>query len=110
MDTAKLKELGFIPVVEAEQKEITGGFCGDLLSWAMGKAKSGDCWFTVMGNLNVIAVASLADVAAVVLCQDVQLAQDAQKRAVQEGICVFRTELSEYEAAIRFYNLYSGKD
>ena len=99
--------MGFSPVIETGEKEITGGFCGDLLSWAMGRAKSGDCWFTVMGNLNVIAVASLADVAAVILCHGAALAEDAASRAQKEGICVYRTDLSEYDAAISFNNMFS---
>ena len=106
MKTGRLRDLGFSPVTGADEKEITGGFCGDLLSWAMGRAKSGDCWFTVMGNLNVIAVASLTDVAAVVLCQGVALAEDAALKAEQEGICVFSTGLSEYEAAVGFHDLF----
>ena len=32
-------------------REVTGGYTGDLLSWAMGRAKEGDAWFTVMGNV-----------------------------------------------------------
>ena len=51
---------GFAPAVEAETREIAGIFTGDLLSWAMGRAKEGDAWFTVMGNVNAVAVAALA--------------------------------------------------
>lgn len=54
---------GFAPAVEAETREIAGIFTGDLLSWAMGRAKEGDAWFTVMGNVNAVAVAALADCA-----------------------------------------------
>ena len=59
---------GFAPAVEAETREIAGIFTGDLLSWAMGRAKEGDAWFTVMGNVNAVAVAALADCACIVLC------------------------------------------
>ena len=33
-----------------DKKEVTGGYCGDLLSWVMSRAAEGDCWFTVMGR------------------------------------------------------------
>lgn len=103
MTTRALSELGFVQVTGSEEeREITGGFCGDLLSWAMGRAQEGQVWFTVMGNLNTIAVASLADVAAVVLCHDAALAEDARQRAEQEGICLFTTGLPEFEAAAAF--------
>ena len=45
---------------EALSREVAGGYCGDLLSWVMSRAQSGDVWFTVMGNVNSIAVAMLA--------------------------------------------------
>ena len=59
---------GFCPAVGDGERTVTGVFTGDLLSWAMGRAKEGDIWFTVMGNVNTVAVAALADCACVVLC------------------------------------------
>ena len=47
-------------------------FCCDLLSIAMGQAPSGSAWVTVMSNLNTLAVASLADVACVILAENAQ--------------------------------------
>jgi hypothetical protein len=43
------------------EKEITGGYTGDLLSWVMGRASCGNAWITIMSNINIIAVASLLD-------------------------------------------------
>lgn len=103
MTTKELEELGFIPATPCEERQITGGFCGDLLSWAMGRAEEGQVWFTVMGNLNTVAVASLADVAAVVLCHGCALAEDARLRAGQQGVALYTTDLPEFEAAARFY-------
>ena len=54
-------------------REITGGYIGDLLSWVMGKAQSGDAWITIMSNINIVAVASLTDVACIILAENVQL-------------------------------------
>ncbi len=106
MTTKQLEDIGFKAIVEDGEHTITGGFCGDLLSWVMGRASSGDCWFTVMGNLNTIAVATLADVAAVVLCQGVTLPDDALEKAKEEGINVYYTDLSVYEAATRFFVVF----
>lgn len=52
-------------------REIEGGYVGDLLSWVMGRAESGDAWITIMNNINVIAVAQLADVACVIFAEGV---------------------------------------
>ena len=69
-------------------REITGGYCGDLLSWVMGRAQGGDCWFTVMGNANAVAVAFLAEWAFIVLCENATLDKDAQDKAELQDICV----------------------
>ena len=42
-------------------REISGGYAGDLLSWVISRAKSGDVWVTIMSNINIVAVASLTD-------------------------------------------------
>jgi len=104
MNTSCLTKIGFIPASVTESKEITGGFCGDLLSWVMGKAKKGECWFTVIGNLNTIAVASLVEISAVVLCQGVKLTPDVLKKAEEEDVSVYYTELSVYEAAVKLHD------
>ena len=52
-------------------RDISGCYIGDLLSWVMGKAQSGDAWITIMNNINIVAVASLADVACIILCEGV---------------------------------------
>ena len=80
-------------------REIKGGYCGDLLSWVMGRAQSGDCWFTVMGNVNAIAVSVLADCACIVLCENSTLDGDAKKRAGMQDICVFSSEENAYTLA-----------
>lgn len=98
---------GFALKTTAEAKEINGAFAGDLLSWAMSRVTQADVWFTVMGNINAVAVASLSDCACIVLCHGAALAEDALARAQREGIVIMTTELSEYEA-ITAFNKVSG--
>ncbi len=69
--------------------EVTGGYCGDLLSWVMGRAVSGDAWVTIMSNINVIAVAQLTDVACVILAEGVVPGEDLIKAAEMRGINLF---------------------
>lgn len=82
-------------------REVSGGYCGDLLSWVMSRAQSGDVWFTVMGNVNSIAVAMLADVACIVLCEDAPLDEDARARAREKGIAVLTSGENAYRLASR---------
>ena len=54
----------------AEEKDVTGCYCGDLLSWVMSRATEGDAWLTVMGNVTSIGVAVLADVSCIILTEN----------------------------------------
>jgi predicted transcriptional regulator len=46
---------------------VKGGYVSDLLSDVMGNASEGDVWATLQTHKNVMAVASLKELAAVVL-------------------------------------------
>jgi AICAR transformylase/IMP cyclohydrolase PurH len=81
------------------QREINGAYIGDLLSWVMGRAKANDAWITIMSNINVVAVASLADVSCVILAEGVLLDDEIIKAAEEKGINVLKTELPIYETA-----------
>ena len=58
-----------INIGDDTDRSITKPFCCDLLSIAMGRAPAGCAWVTVMGNLNTLAVAALADAACVILAE-----------------------------------------
>ena len=73
-------------------REITGGYIGDLLSWVMGKAQSGDAWITIMSNINIVAVASLTDVACIILAENVQLDEAVITLANDKGVNILSYE------------------
>lgn len=85
------------------EREIGGVYIGDLLSWVMGRAKENDAWITIMSNINVAAVASLADVACVVLAENVSLEEDVIKVVREKEINVISSSLPAYETAIEIY-------
>lgn len=85
---------------ESPNRMISKLFCCDLLSMAMGKAPQGCVWVTVMGNINTIAVAVLAEAACVILAEGVTLDEAALKKALQESVTVLRTDWPVFEAAL----------
>ncbi len=80
-----------------EKKDITGCYIGDLLSFVMGRANPGDLWITVMNNINIVAVAVMADVSCIVLCEDVNIEQDIVDRATEKEIMIYKSSLTAYE-------------
>ena len=83
----------------AEEKNVTGCYCGDLLSWVMSRATDGDAWLTVMGNVTSIGVAVLADVACIILTENAALDADAKKRAEENDVVILTTPKNSYELA-----------
>jgi hypothetical protein len=82
-------------------REILGGYAGDLLSWVMGRASEGDAWVTIMSNVNVVAVSTLADPACIVLSEGVQPDEETLVRAKQQGINILSTTLDTFDACVR---------
>lgn len=75
-------------------------YIGDLLSWVMGRAKSDDAWITIMSNVNILAVASLADTACIILAEGVTVDDNIKATAIDKEINIISTNLSIYEAAV----------
>ena len=80
-------------------REIKGAYIGDLLSWVMGRASQGNVWITIMSNVNIIAVATLADVSCILLAEGVKLDDDIISLAQNKGVNVLSTSLPAYEAS-----------
>lgn len=94
---ALAERLSLTPIcVDDPDREITGGYIGDLLSWVMGNAQSGDAWITIMSNDNVVAVAVLTDVACVILSEGVTLDERVRALAEKKGVNVYSTEESSF--------------
>lgn len=97
-----IEKLNLTVLVEGDlDREVTNGYCGDLLSWVMGRAESGSCWMTVMGNINAVAVAVLADCACILLTENAALDGDAKKRAEMQGVTILSTDKNAYNIAVR---------
>ena len=78
---------------------IEGGYIGDLLSWVMSKAESGNAWITIMSNANICAVATLTDVSCIILAESVELEESIRALAEEKGINILSSELSAFELA-----------
>lgn len=89
----------------AGTREVTGAYCSDMLSDVMSRSRAGQVWLTIQGHQNVAAVASLVGLAAVVITGGRPASRELIERAGDEGIAVFRTELTTFEAAGRLYAL-----
>ena len=99
-------KLNLVTLTEGDlEREVSGCYCGDLLSWVMSRAKEGDIWLTVMGNVNSVAVAMLSDCACVVLTENSPLDDAAREKALMQGITFLSSEKNAYELAVEISKL-----
>ena len=77
--------------------EVSCGYTCDLLSWVMAHGAAGMAWVTVQTHMNVIAVASLMEMSAVIIPEDIQMEAQSLEKANDEGINVLQTPLTAYE-------------
>lgn len=109
MTVGDIKEkLGLKALCESEDslsREVTGGYCGDLLSWVMSRAKAGDAWMTVMGNVNSIGVAALADIACIILTESAPLDEDARAVRSKTASQYIRPRRTPIETAVSLSGL-----
>lgn len=90
-------KLGLTPLCGELDREVCGCYAGDLLSWVMSHAGYGDIWITIMSNINVVAVASLTECAAVIMAEGVTPDEEVIRVASEKGITLFSDPRSVYE-------------
>ena len=83
------------------EREVTGVYIGDLLSWVMGRAGADEAWITIMSNRNIVAVATLADTACILLAEGVVPDEGVAQLALEKGINLLTSPLSAYDTALR---------
>ncbi len=80
-------------------RQIQGGYCGDLLSDVMANAPNGCIWLTVQTHQNIIAVAVLHEMAAIVLTGGQEPDQETIDKADEEGIPILMWPETAFELA-----------
>jgi hypothetical protein len=83
----------------------TGGYSSDLLSCAMAGAKKGHLWITLQAHLNIVAVAALNEVAAVIITENAQPDEASVAKANEQGVILLATSQPTYEINGKLWEL-----
>lgn len=81
--------------------EVEGCYIGDLLSLAMSRVQHKNIWITIQTNMNIAAVAALADAGCIIIADGFEPDAETVKKAEIQDIVILGSELSAYELAIR---------
>ena len=90
-------------------REVIDGYCGDLLSEIMGNAPTGCTWLTVQGHQNIVAVAVLREMAAIIIAGGQTPDEETIKKADKEGIPILLWPESSFSLAGRLFSAGVGK-
>jgi predicted transcriptional regulator len=88
-------------------REVSGGYVSDLLSDVMGNAQEGQVWITLQVHQNVMAIASLKDLAAIILVNNLEPMENMARHSDDENIPVLGTSLPTFEIAGKLYQIFN---
>lgn len=102
----KQLDLQLLTPIKSEEPVIAKcGYASDLLSCVLAGAKSGAVWITLQSHVNVVAVAAMLDLCAVVLTEDVHPDPDTLSRAEEQGVILLSTPKGSYEVSGELWKL-----
>ena len=104
-DLVKMLNLTVFCGEEGLDTEITGGYTSDLLSDVMGHAQEGDIWVTLQTHKNVMAIASLKEIAAIILVKGHLPEEDTLEESNNENIPILSSPLQTFEITGQLYKL-----
>jgi hypothetical protein len=104
-EAAKQLDGTLVTAVAATGREIQGGYASDLLSDVMGNSREGDIWVTLQKHVNIVAVAQLNGLAAIVLVNGRQPEPDTRARAEEMGITIISTPMQAFDAIGALYSM-----
>lgn len=76
-----------------------GVYVSDLLSDVIGKAQEDMLWITSQAHRNIVAVASLKELSAIIVVNGREIEKDVLESAESEGVVVLSSEMPAFETA-----------
>jgi len=84
---------------------VNSGYCSDLLSCVMTGAEPNGVWITLMAHGNIVAVAALLDLAAIIITEDAQPDPDTIEKANEKGINLLSTSVPNFTVVGQLWEL-----
>ena len=109
-DIVKMLDLEVFCGKQGLTNPITGGYTSDLLSDVMGHADEGNIWITLQTHKNIMAIASLKDLAAIILVKGLKPEKDTLEKSNEEGIPILGSRTESFEISGKVFNLLQMKN
>ncbi len=91
--------------------EVTGGYASDLLSDVLANSQEGNIWVTLQTHQNIVAIASIKELAVIALVNNRQPTEETISKAEEEDMPIIISSLPAFELIGRLYEMgISGLD
>jgi len=106
----KLKELAALLSLSALQSQgdsnvvVSGGYASDLLSDVLAYGRAKNVWITCQIHQNIVAVAKLKDLAAIILVNDRKPDEATLRDAREENILIYGTPEPSFAISGKLYS------
>jgi hypothetical protein len=99
--------LNLTPVsgLERLSEQVRGGYISDLLSDVMAHVQAGDIWITLQIHPNIVAVATLKEIAAIIIIGGREPETVTLAKARAENVPILLSDLPAFEIAGRLYQM-----
>jgi serine kinase of HPr protein (carbohydrate metabolism regulator) len=104
-DIVNQLELNVTSGTDLLDREITGGYVSDILSDVLAHGASGDIWVTIQIHLNIIPIASMKEIAGIIIANGRQPDEETLKKADEENVPVLGTDMSAFQVVGKLYQL-----
>lgn len=83
----------------------TGGYASDLLSCVMAGANHQAIWITLQAHINIVAVAALLDLTAVIITENALPDESTINKANAEGVTLLSTDSRTFAVAGQLWEM-----
>jgi len=87
------------------EREVTGGYASDLLSDVLANSKEGNIWITLQIHQNIVGVASMKDLAGIILVNSREPESETLEKAEAEKVPIMVSEMPTFELIGMLYSL-----
>ena len=85
--------------------EVKRGYSSDLMSDVIAHGQESDLWVTLQIHVNTVAVASMKDLAGILIIGGREPQEQTIEKAEEENIPILVSKLTAFEVIGRLYNL-----
>lgn len=108
-DIQKKMKFKVVSGKEFLEKDVKGGYVGDLLSDILAGSKEGDLWLTVQVHPNIIAVSAMKGHSAILITSSKKVDEETIEKAKEEKVVILSTEMNSFEAAGKIFQLLENE-